>query len=67
MSREIVKRIQKSEDEEILISRIGYRGLHFVDVRLFWKRSENESLPTRKGVVIPMKLVKEVIKGLKRA
>lgn len=67
MARQVIRRIHKNESEEIHISKVSYRGTAFVDLRIFWKPTEREALPTRKGFLVPIKLVKEVINGMKEA
>ena len=67
MKTQIIKRIAKSGNEEIRISRLSYRETEYVDLRIFFKLTENEMLPTRKGLVISKELLQEVIKGLSEA
>ena len=42
MKTQIIKRIAKSGNEEIRISRLSYRETEYVDLRIFFKLTENE-------------------------
>jgi hypothetical protein len=65
MKTQIIKRIAKSGNEEIRISRLSYKEMEYVDLRIFFKLTENEMLPTSKGLIIPKRLVAEIITGLR--
>ncbi len=63
----IIQKITKNENEEIRILSLTYRGAEYIDIRIFCRLTDNEMIPTRKGVIFPKELVKAVIKGLKEA
>ena len=65
MKTHIIKRITKSDNEEIRISRLSYRETEYIDLRIFFKLREGEMLPTSKGLIIPKKLARELMNGLK--
>lgn len=66
MATQSVRWIKKNENEKIRIAMLDYRGSEFVDIRLFFKMRD-KFLPTRKGIVIPMGLLKQVARILQEA
>lgn len=58
--------INKSDDIIIRISENEYQNRKFIDVRQFYKDSEGEFRPTKKGVTFSLDLLEDVIKGLRK-
>ena len=56
--------IEKNSRESIVVSETTHMGYDLVDVRVFYKDSEGELKPTRKGVSIHREQVGDVIKAL---
>lgn len=48
----VIGTIPKGEGEQITISKKEYKGFKYVDIRLFFKDSENAWKPTKKGVTV---------------
>jgi len=56
--------IEKNSRESIVVSETTHMGYDLVDVRVFYKDSEGELKPTRKGVSLHREQVGDVIKAL---
>lgn len=56
--------IEKNSRESIVVSETTHMGYDLVDVRIFYKDSEGELKPTRKGVSLHREQVGDVIKAL---
>jgi len=56
--------IHKSDDIIIRISKQEYQNRKFIDVRQYYKDSEGEFQPTKKGVTFSPDLLQDVIKAL---
>ncbi len=63
----LVTTIEKNKTEEIRISLSEYKGTKFIDIRLFWLKSDDEILPTRKGISLDIEKLDELISGLENA
>lgn len=59
-------KIHKSDDIIICISKQEYQNRKFIDVRQYYKDSDGEFKPTRKGVTFPPDLLQDVITALKK-
>ncbi|MBU1065371.1 transcriptional coactivator p15/PC4 family protein [bacterium] len=57
--------IHKSDDIIIRISKQEYQDRKFIDVRQYYKDSNSEFQPTKKGVTFPPELLQDVITALK--
>jgi len=57
--------IHKSDDIIIRISKQDYQDRKFIDIRQYYKDSDGEFQPTKKGVTFPPDLLQDVIKALK--
>ena len=57
--------IHKSDDIIIRITRQEYQNRRFIDVRQYYKDSDGEFKPTKKGVTFPPDLLQNVITALK--
>ncbi|MBU4443716.1 transcriptional coactivator p15/PC4 family protein [bacterium] len=57
--------IHKSDDIIIRISENDYQDHKFIDVRQYYKDSDGEFKPTKKGVTFSPDLLQDVIKALK--
>ena len=60
--------IDKNALEEVRIDVSNYRGYDLVDIRV-WRKGNgfSESIPTRKGIAVQLKLLPELITALKEA
>lgn len=56
--------IEKRENEIIRISIREYKGHDYVDVRQYFKGTEDDFLPTKKGVTFSPELIDDVIEAL---
>ena len=56
--------IEKNSRESIVVSETTHMGYDLVDVRVFYKDSEGELKPTRKGVSIHREQLAGLIKAL---
>lgn len=56
--------IQKNSSEEIHVSLKDYSGHSLIDVRTYWRKSDDEMIPTKKGVSLPAAKLDELIAGL---
>jgi len=58
--------IHKTDDTIIRISENEYRDRKFIDIRQYYKDSDGEFQPTKKGVTFSPDLLEDVIEGLKK-
>lgn len=58
-------KIHKTDDTVICISRQEYQNYKFIDVRQYYKDSEGEFKPTKKGVTFSPDLLQDVLTALK--
>lgn len=56
--------IEKNSAEEIRITLNEFQGKQLVSVRTYWRKSEDEIIPTKKGVSLPVDKLDELIDGL---
>ena len=64
----ILAEIQKSDSEIIRISRREYRGVHYIDTRVFFEtKKDGQYRPTRKGIVVREDLFGELTEGILQA
>ncbi len=64
-SSEIIADVPRSETEIIRISRREYKGVHYVDLRVFFKDKQTEEFrPTKKGLTIKKDQIHEVAKAV---
>ena len=54
----------KSGNAIIRVQKTEFKGKEYIDVRKFYQGENEEWLPTKKGISIPIDLVKEVIKAI---
>lgn len=57
----------KNSVEKVRVSLAEYRGHKLVDIRVYYKNDDNEFLPSRKGISLPLDLFPELWKGLEKA
>ena len=63
----LIKKIEKNTKEKITINTGKYKGNPLIDIRVCIENENGELIPTRKGIAINPRLIKEVIEGLKAA
>lgn len=56
--------IAKNGREEIRVSLTEYHSKQYADVRIFWRKSEDEAIPTKKGITIGADKISELISAL---
>lgn len=61
---ELISKFQKNSFEEIQINAREYKGQQYVDIRTYVRSSNEEMVPTKKGVSIPIELYIEFSKGI---
>lgn len=59
--------ISRREGEEIRIAWSNYHGAQFLDCRLYFRASDGEMRPTRKGITLGPDQLEEFIAALQRA
>lgn len=68
VSREVICEIQKSETEIIRISTSEFKGVPYVDVRIFFKdENSGEYRPTKKGLTVRQELLHALAEGIFQA
>ena len=64
----IIGEIQKNSKEKIIISINEYEGHKYIDLRVYYEDNKTLDLkPTRKGIALSKKNIKEIIKFLDEA
>ena len=58
---EIIGEIQKNKKEKIIISTNEYMGHKFIDLRIYFENDNGDYKPTKKGIAISPKIMKEVL------
>jgi len=58
-------KIHKTDDTVICISKQEYQNRKYIDVRQYYKDSDGEFRPTKKGVTFSPDLLQDVITALK--
>jgi len=61
----IVKEINKSSTEKIMIALREFKGREYIDIRQHFKNKSEDWIPTKKGVTFNPEVIDEVIEGLK--
>ncbi len=62
---EVIFQIKKTESETLVVSKRTYKGISYIDLRVFFRPEGVEDLrPTRKGLTLTESLFSEVICGL---
>ena len=56
--------IEKNSRESIVVSETEFKGVKLVDVRVFYKDTDGELKPTRKGVSVRVEQVSELVAAL---
>ena len=59
--------IEKNSRESIVVSEIEYKGNKYIDVRVFYKDTDGDLKPTRKGVSLRPEKVAELVAALAAA
>ena len=59
--------IEKNSRESIVVSEIEYKGNKYIDVRVFYKDTDGNLKPTRKGVSLRPEKVAELVTALAAA
>ncbi|MBA7550194.1 hypothetical protein ES705_42702 [subsurface metagenome] len=60
----LVAKIRKNTFEEIQISAREYQGRQLVDIRIFVGERGQETIPTKKGISIPIEIYHDFGKGI---
>ena len=58
-SGEVVARIRKNSNQELVIALKTYQNRDYVDIRTFFVPRGSETIPSQKGVTIPVALYAE--------
>ena len=59
--------IEKNSRESIVVGEIEYKGNKYIDVRVFYKDTDGNLKPTRKGVSLRPEKVAELVTALAAA
>ena len=62
-----IAEFHKKHNEKVVVSLSKFRGITYVDVRVYYQADDGEFKPTRKGVTLSPDLLKPLIDGLKKA
>ena len=60
----LISKFRKNSFEEIQINAREYKGRQYVDIRTYVGSPDVETVPTKKGVSIPIELYIEFSKGI---
>ena len=60
----LISKFRKNSFEEIQINAREYKGHQYVDIRTYLRSSNEEMVPTKKGVSIPIEQYIEFSKGI---
>jgi len=64
----VIGTIEKNATERIAVRRVERRGRAYVDIRIEWRRQDgDEFFPSKRGVVIPMDALDDVLALLESA
>jgi len=66
MTNELVYRFSRNENEDISFSVREFKERLYCDIRIFFKASDNEWHPTKKGITFRIDLLPEVQKGISK-
>tara|TARA_R110000824_G_scaffold266063_3_gene455042 strand:+ start:5160 stop:5375 length:216 start_codon:yes stop_codon:yes gene_type:complete len=58
---EVLGEIKKNSKEKFIVSINEYEGHKYIDVRVYYQDREGEYKPTKKGIALSPKVVKEVM------
>jgi hypothetical protein len=58
-----VHTLQKNNREQVRISLNEYKGVEYIDIRIFYQ-AKDEFKPTRRGVTVPKRLYPELLQGM---
>jgi hypothetical protein len=61
---QVFAEVPRSETEIIRVSTREYKGVPYVDIRVFFKDQEGEYRPTKKGITVKEDQIHEVAKGV---
>lgn len=64
VNSEIIADVQRSETEVIRISTREYKGVPYVDLRIFFKDKTGEYRPTKKGLTVRKEQIHEIAKAV---
>jgi hypothetical protein len=64
--RELVHSFDKSPTEQVQASLSTYKGKTYVDLRIFFKASDGEFRPTKKGITISPELLPELGEAIRK-
>ena len=68
VAREVVCEVQKSDTEIIRISTSEFKGIPYVDIRIFFKDENSEEYrPTKKGLTVRQELLHALAEGIFQA
>jgi len=63
----ILGTLKKTNNMETRIRKVDYKGNTYIDTRNHFKNNSNEWIPTRKGIMIPVRQLSEFITVLEKA
>ncbi|NLG68528.1 MAG: transcriptional coactivator p15 [Firmicutes bacterium] len=64
----VIGTVEKNATERIAVRRVERRGRAYVDIRVEWRRQDgDEFFPSKRGVVIPMDALDDVLALLESA
>ena len=68
---ELIADIEKSPDERIRVKRTVFKGVDYVDIRIYYDASSADEpdswKPTKKGIALKPELVQPLIEALQKA
>lgn len=63
----VIGDIERNPTEVVRVSVSEYKGRKYVDIRIYFKNTEGEWAPTKKGVTVQPDRVEEMVALLKQA
>jgi hypothetical protein len=62
----VVKVIQKNNNEQVRVGVSEFKGSIYVYVRIYFKNTEGDYLPTKKGINIPLSKYEQLVEMIKQ-
>lgn len=64
--RELVHSFDRSSTEQVQVSLSTYKGKTYVDLRIYYKASDGEYRPTKKGITLSPDLLSELGEAVRK-
>ena len=64
--KELVHSFDKSSTEQVQVSLSNYKGKTYVDLRIYYKASDGEYRPTKKGITMSPDVLPELGEAIRK-